>query len=214
MPFHRPARGATIDGMSPRRLRLPLVLVAAALAGAGCGGGGDDDGERSAAPAPEQAPSIPRPPSTPQEPTGALAIPRRVPRKATGPADPADERVIRRWLAALRRGDVRAASRYFALPSTFQNGTPVLTIDTEVERVAVNEALPCGAKAIRTGGAGQFTIIVFELVRRPGADCGPGTGNRARGAIRVAGGRIREWYRLPDAPGAAQPAPPAAGPTV
>ena len=80
--------------------------------------------------------------------------------------------------------------------------------------MAVNEALPCGAKAIRTGGAGQFTIIVFELVRRPGADCGPGTGNRARGAIRVAGGRIREWYRLPDAPGAAQPAPPAAGPTV
>ena len=79
VPFRRPARGATIDGMSPRRLRLPLVLVAAALAGAGCGGGGDDDGERSAAPAPEQAPSVPRPPSTPQEPTGALAIPRRVP---------------------------------------------------------------------------------------------------------------------------------------
>jgi hypothetical protein len=213
VPFRSPAPRATIDGMSPRRIALVLAVVAAAPAAAGCGGDGDD-GERRAAPPPEQAPSIPRPPSTPLEPTGALAIPRRVPRKATGPADPADERVIRRWLAALRSGDVRAASRYFALPSTFQNGTPVLTIDTDVERVAVNEALPCGAKAIRMGGAGAFTIIVFELVRRPGADCGPGTGNRARGAIRVAGGRIREWYRLPDAPGAAQPAPPAAGPAV
>jgi hypothetical protein len=200
--------------MPPRRLRLPLALAAAAaLAGAGCGGGDGDRGERRAAPPPEQAPSIPRPPSTPAEPTGTLAIPRRVPRRATGPADPADERVIRRWLAALRAGHVRAASRYFALPSTFQNGTPVLTIDTDVERVAVNEALPCGAKAIRMGGAGEFTIIVFELVRRPGADCGPGTGNRARGAIRVAGGRIREWYRLPDAPSAGKPAPPA-GPAV
>ena len=136
-------------------------------------------------------------------------------RLAAPPAPPIETASVHEhWLAALRRGDVRAASRYFALPSTFQNGTPVLTIDTDVERVAVNEALPCGAKAIRTGGAGAFTIIVFELVRRPGADCGPGTGNRARGAIRVAGGRIREWYRLPDAPGAAQPAPPAAGPAV
>jgi hypothetical protein len=213
VPFRSPAPGATIDGMSPWRLVLVLMLtvVAASYAIAGCGGG--DDTERRAAPPPEQAPSIPRPPSTPAEPTGTLAIPRRVPRQATGPADPADERGIRRWLAALRGGDVRAASRYFALPSTFQNGTPVLTIDTDVERVAVNEALPCGAKVIRTGGAGAFTIILFELVRRPGADCGPGTGNRARGAIRVDGGRIREWYRLPDAPSAGKPAPPA-GPAV
>jgi hypothetical protein len=198
--------------MSPRRLT--LVLAAAALALGGCGGGDEDDGTRRAAPRADQAPSVPRPPSTPAEPSGSLAIPRRVPRQATGPADPASERVIRAWLAALRGGDVRRAARYFALPSTFQNGTPVLTIDTELERVAVNEALPCGAKAISTGGAGEFTVLVFELVRRPGADCGPGTGNRARGAIRVAGGRIREWYRLPDTPGADQPAPPAAGPAI
>jgi hypothetical protein len=214
VPFRCPDSRATIDGMALRRIVLVLAVVAAVPAAAGCGGGDDDDGERRAAPRSEQVPSIPRPPSTPREPTGALAIPRRVPREATGPADPTDERVIRRWLAALRGGDVRAASRYFALPSTFQNGTPVLTIDTDVERVAVNEALPCGAKAIRMGGAGAFTIVVYELVRRPGADCGPGTGNRARGAIRVARGRIREWYRLPDAPGADQPAPPAAGPAV
>ena len=211
MPFRSPVPRATIAGMSSRRLS--LVLAVGAVAVAGCGGG-EDDGQRRAAPPPERAPSVPRPPSTPLEPSGALAIPRRVPRAATGPADPGDERVIRGWLAALRGGDVRAAARYFALPSTFQNGTPVLTIDTDVERLAVNEALPCGARAIRTGGAGEFTIIVYELVRRPGADCGPGTGNRARGAIRVAGGRIREWYRLPNTPGAAQPAPPAAGPAV
>jgi hypothetical protein len=199
--------------MSPRRLTL-IVALAGALAVGGCGGGDEDDGARRAAPPAEPAPSVPRPPSTPQEPSGSLAIPRRVPRTATGAADPASERVIRRWLAALRTGDVRRAARYFALPSTFQNGTPVLTIDSDVKRVAVNAALPCGAKAISVGGAGTFTVLVFELVMRPGADCGPGTGNRARGAIRVAGGRIREWYRLPDAPGADQPAPPAAGPAI
>jgi hypothetical protein len=196
--------------MSLRRLALGLAL--GALAVAGCGG--DDEGERRAAPPARQAPSVPRPPSTPREPTGALAIPKRVPRRATGPADPAHERVIRRWLAALRGGDVRAASRYFALPSTFQNGTPVLRIDTDIERLAVNAGLPCGAKAIRTGGAGAFTIIVFELTRRPGADCGPGTGSRARGAIRVARGRIREWYRLPDAPPTRRPEPLTTGPAI
>jgi hypothetical protein len=200
--------------MSPRRVALLVVLVLAVPAAGAAGCGGDDDKGAAAPPAARQAPSVPPPPSTPQEPTGALAIPRRVPRKATGKADAADERVIRGWLAALRRGDVRAAARYFALPSTFQNGTPVLTIDSQVERLAVNEALPCGAKAVSFGGAGAFTIVVYKLVRRPGADCGPGTGNRARGAIRVAGGRIREWYRLPDAPTAARRAPPAAGPEV
>jgi hypothetical protein len=137
-----------------------------------------------------------------------------VPRVATGPGDPASERVIRRWLAALRRGDTRRAARFFAIPSRFQNGTPVLTIDSDVERLAVNEALPCGARAIDTGGAARFTIVTYRLVRRPGADCGAGTGARARGAIRVAAGRIREWYRLPDEPAGAARPPAVTGPAV
>ncbi|MEA2288372.1 MAG: hypothetical protein QOD55_369, partial [Solirubrobacteraceae bacterium] len=64
-------------------------------------------------------------------------------------------RVIRRWLAALRRSDIERAARFFALPSRFQHTrTPVLTIDSERERGAGNLSLTCGARAIRTGGAG------------------------------------------------------------
>jgi hypothetical protein len=112
-------------------------------------------------------------------------------------------RVIRRWLRALDRGDVRRAAHYFALPSRFQNsGTPVLHIDSEEERIAVNLSLTCGARAEKTGGAGPYTIVQFRLVERsgPGGGCGTGVGATARGAILVSGGLIREWYRLPDEP--------------
>lgn len=144
-----------------------------------------------------------------------LQVPKSVPRRATGPARHSSTRVIRRWLAALDRGDVERAAHYFALPSTFQNtGTPVLHIDSEEERIAVNLSLTCGARAERTGGAGAYTIVLFRLVERtgPGGGCGTGVGGTARGAILVAGGLIREWYRLPDDPSAEQDAP--AGPSA
>jgi hypothetical protein len=132
-----------------------------------------------------------------------LQLPPNVPRRATGPASAASTRVIRRWLAALDRGDVLRAAHFFALPSKFQNsGTPVLHIDTEDERIAVNLSLTCGAKAERTGGAGAYTIVLFRLTERkgPGGGCGGGVGATARGAILVHGGLIREWFRLPDDP--------------
>jgi hypothetical protein len=46
---------------------------------------------------------------------------------------------------------------------------------------------------------------VFVLTQRPGGNCGTGAGKTARGAVRVAHGRIVEWYRLPDDPGQQQP---------
>ena len=95
------------------------------------------------------------------------------------------------------------AAHFFALPSKFQNsGTPVLHIDTEDERIAVNLSLTCGAKAERTGGAGAYTIVLFRLTERkgPGGGCGGGVGATARGAILIHGGLIREWFRLPDDP--------------
>ena len=71
-----------------------------------------------------------------------LQLPPNVPLRATGPASPASTRVIRRWLAALDRGDLLRAAHFFALPSKFQNsGTPVLHIDNEDERIAVNLSL-------------------------------------------------------------------------
>jgi hypothetical protein len=144
-----------------------------------------------------------------------LALPPGVPDESTGPAAVSARRVINDWLKALRRGDVKRAAHYFALPSKFQNATPVLTVNSEQERLAVNLSLSCGAVATEMGGAGVYTIVTFRLTERKGGNCGTGVGGKARGAIRVERRRIKEWYRLPDDPGGAQQAPPApSGPSV
>jgi hypothetical protein len=187
--------------------RSVVALLVSALILAACGGG-------SSTPAADPADTAPDNGTATQGRTQTippdLQVPKSVPRRATGPARRASARVIRRWLAALDRGDVERAARYFALPSKFQNtGTPVLHIDSEEERIAVNLSLTCGARAERTGGAGAYTIVLFRLVERtgPGGGCGGGVGATARGAILVSGGLIREWYRLPDDPSAAPDAP-------
>jgi hypothetical protein len=170
------------------------ALVAAALLAGGCGGGAGKDKPGSTATAPPTA-------TQPKAGPNPLDPPPTVPQQATGRAEAESARVIRGWSRTLRRGDVEKAARYFALPSKFQNATPVLTIDIPAERIAINEALPCGAVPIKLGSAGAFTIVTFKLVKRSGGVCGAAVGATARTAIRVAGGQIREWYRLPDAPG-------------
>src|SRR5215218_8957988 len=135
--------------MPTRRASVPLVAALLLGLGAGACGGGD---------APRATRTTPTAPRTPQSARDPLALPPQVPKVATGPADPAAVRVIRRWLTTLRRGDTHAAARFFALPSRFQNGTPVLIVDSEVERIAINEALPCGARMASAGGAGAYTI--------------------------------------------------------
>ena len=182
-----------------RRGGLAVVSVLVLAATGGCGGSG---GGKSSDTSPNNGTSTPAPgsstqPSVPPD----LALPANVPLRATGPADRESTRVIRRWLAALDSGQVTRAAHFFALPSKFQNtGTPVLHIDSEAERIAINLSLTCGARAEKTGGAGAYTIVLFRLVERPGpgGGCGGGTGATARGAILVYAGRIREWYRLPD----------------
>jgi hypothetical protein len=184
-----------------RPLPLPLPLLAALLAvGAGAGvvagcGGSDPavitiQGQVGGGPAPGATPPVPR----------AFQVPPGVPRASDGqPADAVSRRVIRKWLSALRQGDVARAARFFALPSKVQNGTPVVTLRSPRARVAFNENLPCGARATRLEHAGHgFTVVEFVLTQRVGADCGSGTGNTARSAIRVARGHIVEWYRLDD----------------
>jgi hypothetical protein len=171
-----------------------VAAAATAIALAGCGGGHSSTTSTTPTLADRQA--------APQR--SELDPPLDVPDRATGPARPEARRVINAWLRALRHGDVERAAHYFALPSKFQNATPVLTVDTEPKRIAVNLSLPCGAKARRMGGAGAYTIVTFELTKRPGSDCGTGVGGTARGAIRVERSRIKEWYRLPDKPGSRQ----------
>jgi hypothetical protein len=173
------------------------VLVALSMVAAmGCGGS-----KRKPTPSPEQVATDLAPP-----PTDDLAVPPNVPDRATGPAADASRRVINSWLKQLRHGHIKAAAHYFALPSKFQNATPVLLVNTEEKRIAVNTSLSCGAVATRMGGAGAYTIVTFRLTKRPGGDCGTGVGATARGAIRVERRMIQEWYRLPDEPDGQQAA--------
>ena len=169
------------------------ALLAAMLVIAGCGGGSG----KSAVTTAKTPPASTQPKAAPNP----LDPPANVPQQATGKADAESARVIRAWARTLRRGQVEKAARYFSLPSKFQNATPVLTIDIPAERIAVNQALPCGAVPIKLGSAGVFTIVTFRLVERRGGDCSAAAGAKARSAIRVADGHIREWYRLPDEPG-------------
>jgi hypothetical protein len=178
-----------------RRSVLALLSILVAAGAGGCGGGSAGDG------AVDGTDTAPSNGAATQTVPDDLALPPNVPHRATGPASRSSTRVIRRWLAALDRGDVERAAHFFALPSKFQNtGTPVLHIDSEEERIAINLSLTCGARAERTGGAGAYTIVLFRLIERPGpgGGCGGGTGATARGAILVVGGLIHEWYRLPD----------------
>jgi hypothetical protein len=174
--------------MAAGRSAAASVAVITVIALAGCGGGHKGSTTTSTAPRTTTQPA-------PQSQTDP---PANVPQRATGPATAEARRVINAWLSALRHGNVKRAAHYFALPSKFQNASPVLTVDSEEKRILVNLSLPCGAKALEMGGAGAYTIVTFELTDRPGGDCGSGVGGKARGAIRVERRKIKEWYRLPD----------------
>lgn len=165
-------------------MRSAAIALASLAALAGCGGGSK--------PTREPAPRV--------SANRDLLVPAHVPRTARGAPDRQSVRVIARWLSALRSGDEARAASFWATGAKFQNATPVLTIDTPLEKLAIQRSLPCGAKISHAGGPAPFVVLDFVLTRRPGGNCGSGVGGTARGAIRVANGKIVEWYRLPDAP--------------
>jgi hypothetical protein len=181
-----------------RRMSL-AVLATLVVAAAGCGS--DQPQRRSATKVLQQPvdPSGPRMPQTQHHGIDpAVLPPRSIPRHGTDKADPHAIRVIRRWLSALSRGDIPRAASYFAIPSRFQNGTPVLHLDSRTEVLAVNVSFPCGAIATRFTASGRFTLVRFKLTERTNGDCHGAAGHTTGGAIRVVRGRIREWYRLYD----------------
>jgi hypothetical protein len=167
-----------------------IVGVIAALALGACGGGA----HRAAAPAAGGAAAAAAAKSTPP------------------PAD--DNRaavaVIRAWSRALARGDVAAASAYFATPSQVQVAPqePVVTVRSLADARAVNLALPCGAELLDSRPVDRYVDALFRLGRRPGADCGAGVGGTARVAFVIRGGKIAVWRRIADEPGDASRAAP------
>jgi hypothetical protein len=119
-------------------------------------------------------------------------------------------KVIEAWSTDLRHGDIRAAARYFQLPSELVNGVgpdgtlALIRIRTLAQAVAANETLPCGARFISADERGLYVNALFRLTARPGpggSTCGSGTGGTARTNFLIRGGRIVEWIRAPDDPG-------------
>ena len=181
---------------------LATILLCAVALGA-CGGDSEDEPPRRATTTAAQP--------QPTVPGGTLQLPANVPLRAIGDADPGDIKVIRLWSEALRRGQITRAAALWAVPAKVQNGTPVLTLDTRADVRLFNDTFSCGTQLVSARGGGSgFTIAVFKLTRRPGADCGATLGNDARTAIFVRDGKIAEWYRLPDDPDV--PAAPPRGP--
>jgi hypothetical protein len=139
-------------------------------------------------------------------------------RTVSAAVDPAAVEVIRAWSTALRRGDLNAAARYFALPSEFDNAGQALAIHTEAQARIANASLPCGAVFVSAARRGRFVSALFRLTNRVGADgaCGTGAGQLARTDFVIADGRIVEWIRAPEGGGAAPPpvAAPPTGPLV
>lgn len=180
-----------------RAMRLAEAVLVAALAGlAGCG---SHTGSRPAAAHGPGAGQAVAPVPSPRFPPGAR-----------GPADKATLAVIRGWSDSLRRGDVRGAAHYFALPSLLINGPytadgepKVTAIRTFAQAVSANATLPCGAVLVSAQRRGRYVNALFRLTDRPGqgGGCGSGVGGTARTSFLIRGGRIVEWIRAPDQPG-------------
>ena len=159
------------------------AVAALALGACGGGGGGDDRDMHKTPGTSERRPEA-----------AAAEQPAKV--------DPADVRIVRAWADTLRRGDIRGAARYFALPSVVANGTAPIKLKTRKHARFFNRALPCGVKLIDTEPAAHgFFIATFRLTERPGkGKCGAGTGETARTAFRVRDGHITDWLRVEDLP--------------
>jgi hypothetical protein len=134
--------------------------------------------------------------------------------------DGAQVRVIRDWANALRRGDVRAAAGYFAVPSIFANGESAsgqlaeVVIRSRREAQVVNQSLSCGAQLISTRRNGKYIAAAFRLTNRTGlgAGCGSGTGQAASTDFLIRNGRIVEWIRAPVSGAAPKVPAPSANP--
>ena len=109
------------------------------------------------------------------------------PNPAPAPVTAAEKRVIRGWSDEMRHGRVKAAARYFSVPSRsvgVPQGGADLASAREVEEF--NDAFPCGAKLLRIARTAHNLVVAdFELTDRPGGACGTSTGKRATFAFGI-----------------------------
>jgi hypothetical protein len=124
------------------------ALVALGLVIAGCGGSSQPDRFQL---------------TTPRAP--AAAVPERV------PVTDAEKRVIRGWSDELRDGDVRAAAKYFSLP-THVSIAGSDELDSARQVLDFNDSFPCGTRLLSVARTvDQLVLAVFELTDRPGGAC-------------------------------------------
>jgi hypothetical protein len=116
-------------------------------------------------------------------------------------------RVIEGWSTALRSGHVRAAARYFQIPSVFVNGPDeVLVLRSRAAAEFANRLLPCGAVYVSANRDGRYVNALFRLTDRPGPGggpngCGVGVGTTARVDFVIQDGKITHWLRTASEPG-------------
>jgi hypothetical protein len=164
------------------------TMLGLALATSGCGSGSS----RTA--------TTPPPPKR-------TATPPPVP--ARKPASASDEAVVRGWAAALRRGHLERAVRYFAIPSVVSNGTSPIKLTSRADVRFFNRTLPCGAKVLRVEDTGTYVVARFALTERPGKGrCGSGVGGQASTAFLIRRHHIVQWRRVVEPAPDATPAGP------
>ena len=207
-----------------RHAQIAVLVVAVLVALGGCGDKAAPEGA-TREPATSQ-PATPRtpndrilPPTDPNRPGAepdpkdllSLLVPKGVPTEANGqPADPEDLAVVKRWLRALTQGDLEAAADTFADGTVVQNLQPPMRLRDRAARVAFNAQFPCGAEIVDASSVKGYLVVTYRLTDRVDSRC-DGPGGKAAGTIKVEDGKMTEWYRLPNPPGA--PEPPA-GPEI
>jgi hypothetical protein len=159
------------------------ALVTVAVAAAGCG-----------AKTPPQ--DLHTPGVTPQSNPGA-ATP--APTPAGEPVTRAEIAVIRGWSEAVRRGNVEAATRYFAVPATIENDPTGARIVFHARKQLrlFNRTLRCGAKLMRWERAPhRFVVATFKLTDRRGGKCDATPGTLAAVAFLIRHRHIEQWLRV------------------
>jgi hypothetical protein len=177
--------------MRRRQVVLPLVVAALGLTVGACG---------------QDEPAGPdyrliTPPAYAGAPPIASATPGKEP--VMTPADAKRlRRVLAAWADAVRRGEAAKAARYFSLPAiVYQASYGAVELRSAAVAKAFNQALPCGARLVKTRADGRYIVGTFTLQDAEGRTCAtPGEQVRVGFVFgdRRHPRRFTEWWQVPD----------------